>query len=160
PERAAGLRYRAAAAWFQKGQYDRAAELLDRVTHDEKAGRVRPRAALLEALSLQKVGGEERKQQAREAYLNALDRVISQFPKQREAQEARWWLGLARAEDGQVPLAIDLWSSIPPGSAHWLEGRLAIVGRRLAEIESSPATFSANEVAERLGTLRRFLEET
>lgn len=119
---AAAFRLRAGGLLFQEGRYGEADATLGRVIDDPKAGPSRPKAGLLQALArsrMQQAGGDA------QAFGQALERQIREFPGDPTADEARYLLGSLRAASGRRDEALALWKQVSADSPRWAASRVA-----------------------------------
>jgi len=151
-DRAAALRYRAAAFHFRAEQFATADALLTRLVDGPGAGPIRPKAGLLRILARAKVLEQARGGPAADAYLAALEGQVRDFPGAPETAEARWRLGRARLSAGDRERALALWSALPHGSPHWLDARLIAVDLRVADLDAQLLNGDPREA-------RRLMEE-
>lgn len=135
PEEAAGLRFRAAAILFRADEPAEAETLLARLAAEPSAGALRPRAALLRALALDRGRELGRPGYDLPRLEGALAELVRDFPETPEAGEARWRLGRARLESGDPDAAAASWREVPRDHPRWLDARLALaaLGRDAVE---------------------------
>ncbi len=134
--RAATYRLRAAGILLRSKHRIQARHLLDQIADDESAGTLRPKAALLSALSMREESARERRVSMDRGYEEALNRLIERFPGTSEASEALWLLGLARQARDEGASASALWERIPEDHPRWLDAQLARASLRIDSIES------------------------
>ena len=123
----ARLRLRAGALLFQDGQYAEADAIFTRMWGDSRTGADRPKAGMLRVLARGRALAENVPGATPDAYFQAMQALVKDYPNDPAVGEARWLLGQAEAENGQLDKALAHWHAIAPGQPRWLSARLAIV---------------------------------
>lgn len=159
-EAAAGYRLRGAGFFFQAGKYEEADALLAKVVGDPHAGASRPKAGLLQCLARGRALAAGAPGVTSQAYAEALDRQIREFPDDPTAIEARWLLGNVEQARGDREKAKKLWTAIPPTAARWIDARLALADAMRRNIESQFATADDDALAPEFAAASKFLTDS
>lgn len=158
PKQAASLRLNAASVLFRDDQLEPAARLFAELARNPDAGPIRPRAALLHALTIGR--DRERRQPGFDLgrYIKALAIVVRDFPESSEASEARWFLGQARLESSDRAGATQAWEAIPRDHPRWLAARLALAALKRDAAESAIGSADPEAVRRAVREAREALE--
>jgi tetratricopeptide (TPR) repeat protein len=135
------FRFRAAAAWFDAGEFGKAADLWNRVERSTHAAALRPKAGLLRATALRRIWRDDPTMAHRAEYFAALQDQIREFPNDPTAGQARYALGAALEEIGEDSQAIEAFRLVPAGHARRLDAlrAIALILRRRLEVHAAIA---------------------
>ena len=159
-DRAAALRFKLGACWFQAGHYANAEAALTRVIDDPHADRpLRARAGMLRTLARGRALADSHPGATRAAYIQALEAQVRDFGDDPATGEARWLLGKIRLAGGRRDEAIDLWSRVRHGQPRWLEAQAAAAAAAIQAIEAQWTNRDLAAIRPRVEAARRQIRE-
>ncbi len=136
PEKAATLRYKAAAYLFEAGKFAEADQQLNLVVASKASSNdLKARAGMLRSLARGRAVATQESGASRDGYVASLEAQVRDFPRDPNSGEARWLLGQIRQSAGKLDEALELWSGISHGHARWLDARLLIGDRQRESVE-------------------------
>ncbi len=156
-KQAQAFRLKAGAYCFQAEKYSEADSLLTRVFDDPEAGASRAKAGLLRAMARGRALAKKEPGANRQAYAEALNALISEFPDDPLTAEAHWLLGQLHNASADTDDALKQWEAIPPGSTHWMESRLAVARLNQEALERLLVVNDREQVHLKEESARRFL---
>ena len=157
-DRAASLRYKVGACWFQAANYPEAIAALSQVVDDATAPRsLRAKAGMLRVLSQGRALAEQRPGTSRADYLAALETQLRAFGDDPSSGEARWLLGKVRQLSGRREEAITLWAGITHGQPRWLEAQTTAADLAIGAIEDQWVNRDSQAIEPRVIAARKLI---
>ena len=155
-DRAAPLRFKAGACWFQADRFLDAATTLARVRNDSFASAaLRAKAGMLQALAQGRALAVRLPGASRAAYLATLEAQVRDFPDDPVSGEACWLLGQVRQASNRRDEAISLWSKIPHGQPRWLEAQVSAATQAIQQVEDQWTNRDESAIRPRYESARR-----
>jgi tetratricopeptide (TPR) repeat protein len=115
------------SAYVYKGDYYRAAVLLEHLATDPAStpDQARQAAAFAMAIYRDLFNSNRNNPQVAAADLNRFrslaELIVKKWPKEKEADEARYWLGFLYVASGRFREAAELWEAVSPNSPHYAQ---------------------------------------
>lgn len=153
-------RFRAAGICFSAKRYAQADLLFSQIVQDPDAGRLRPKAGMLRALSRYQALNVGESGLTKTSYVTALTEQIRDFPDDPATGEALWLLGRVKDEEGSRPEAKKLWESVPRTHARWLDARLGFIHLLKAELDEKRLVETPEIIAKFADSVRLAISAT